>query len=140
MAMRVFATHASRQEMSVSFDFSGRSAVVTGGGKGIGRAIARELMRAGARVWVWDVHPEQSDCTGSVAVDITKPDEVAAAVAETLRQASAIDVLVNDAGCLGEYGPFERLESDAWRSIIDVNLIGTIEVTRQLLPYLRRSR
>lgn len=125
--------------MTVSFDLSGASAVVTGGGKGIGRAIAEHLTRAGARVWVWDLSPGRGDWAGSVSVDITKPDQIAAAVAETLAQTAKIDVLVNDAGSLGGHGPFEHLEREAWRSIIEVNLVGTIEVTRQLLPHLRQS-
>jgi NAD(P)-dependent dehydrogenase (short-subunit alcohol dehydrogenase family) len=112
---------------------------VTGGGKGIGRAIAEHLNRAGARVWVWDITQGQGDWAGSVAVDITKPDQIAMAVAQTLAQTPEIDVLVNVAGFLGGYGPFERLERDALRSVIEVNLMGTIEVTRQLLPHLRRS-
>jgi len=124
--------------MAVSIDLSGTSAVVTGGGKGIGRAIAEHLTRAGVRVWVWDIAPGQSDWAGSVTVDITKPDQIALAVAQTLGLTPGIDVLVNDAGFLG-YGLFEQLERDAWRYIIEVNLMGTIEVTRQLLPNLRQS-
>jgi 2-dehydro-3-deoxy-L-rhamnonate dehydrogenase (NAD+) len=124
--------------MTVAFDLSGRSAVVTGGGKGIGKAIAQHLARAGARVWVWDLAPGRSESTDSVAVDITKPYQIATALAQTLAQAREIDILVNDAGYLG-YGPFEQLERDAWRHILEVNLVGTMEATRQLLPYLRRS-
>jgi NAD(P)-dependent dehydrogenase (short-subunit alcohol dehydrogenase family) len=124
--------------MAVAFDLSGTSAVVTGGGKGIGEAIAQRLMRAGARVWVWDLVPGRSECTDSIAVDITRPGQVATALAQTLTQTSQIDVLVNDAGYLG-YGLFEQVDGDAWRYILDVNLIGTMEVTRQLLPHLRRS-
>ena len=124
--------------MTVTFDLSGTSAVVTGGGKGIGKAIAQHLMRAGARVWVWDLVPGPSESTGSITVDITRPDQIATALARTLTQASGIDVLVNDAGYLG-YGRFEQLERNAWHYILDVNLIGTMEVTRQLLPHLRRS-
>jgi len=124
--------------MGVTFDLSGTSAVVTGGGKGIGKAIAQHLMGAGARVWVWDLVPGPSESTGSITVDITRPDQIATALARTLTQASGIDVLVNDAGYLG-YGRFEQLERNAWHYILDVNLIGTMEVTRQLLPHLRRS-
>jgi NAD(P)-dependent dehydrogenase (short-subunit alcohol dehydrogenase family) len=103
--------------MPVSFDLAGTSAVVTGGSKGIGKAIARHLVRAGARVWVWDIDPDPSDSTGSIAVDITKPDQIATALAQTLTRTPEIDVLVNDAGHLGRYAPFERLERRTWRRI-----------------------
>jgi 2-dehydro-3-deoxy-L-rhamnonate dehydrogenase (NAD+) len=125
--------------MPVTFDLAGTAAVVTGGGKGIGKAIAQSLLRAGARVWVWDLNPGDTECTGSVVVDITKPDQISAATQKTMTQADRLDVLVNDAGYLGEFLPFEQLEHDDWRYILDVNLSGTMEVTRQLLPHLRRS-
>jgi 2-dehydro-3-deoxy-L-rhamnonate dehydrogenase (NAD+) len=125
--------------MPVTYDLAGASAVVTGGGKGIGKAIAHSLLRAGARVWIWDLDPGNTECTGSVVVDITKPDQISAAVQKTMTQTEHLDILVNNAGYLGEHRPFEQLELDDWRYILDVNLLGTMEVTRQLLPPLRRS-
>jgi NAD(P)-dependent dehydrogenase (short-subunit alcohol dehydrogenase family) len=124
--------------MTVAFDLSGISAVVTGGGNGIGKAIARHLVGAGARVWVWDLVPGTVVGAESLSVDITRPDQIVEALAQTLTQTPQIDVLVNDAGYLG-YGLFEQLERDEWRYVLEVNLIGTMEVTRQLLPHLRRS-
>ena len=125
--------------MPVTFDLAGASAVVTGGGKGIGKAIAQSLLEAGARVWIWDLDPGNTECTGSVVVDITKPDQISAAAQKTMMQSEHLDILVNDAGYLGEHRPFEQLERDDWRYIVDVNLLGTMEVTRQLLPQLRQS-
>src|SRR5689334_9130859 len=125
--------------MPVTFDLAGTAAVVTGGGKGIGKAIAQGLLRSGARVWVWDLNPGDTECTGSAVVDITKPDQISAATHKTMMQTDRLDVLVNDAGYLGGYLPFEKLEHHDWRYILDVNLSGTMEVTRQLLPHLRRS-
>jgi 3-oxoacyl-[acyl-carrier protein] reductase len=123
----------------MTFDLSGTSAVVTGGANGIGKAIVEHLRRAGARVWAWDLDPGAPESVGAIAVDITRPEQIASALERTLAETPAIDALVNDAGYLG-YGPFERLERDAWRYVLDVNLGGTMEVTRQLLPHLRRSR
>lgn len=125
--------------MSVQYDFSGRTAVVTGGAKGIGRAVARHLRVAGARVWVWDLAPGSADGIDVLAVDVSNPDQVAAASERTAAQAGSIDILVNNAGYLGTHGPMEQLTADAQRRIIEVNLVGTIEVCRSLLPHLRRS-
>lgn len=116
--------------MPVTFDLAGTAAVVTGGGNGIGKAIAQSLLRAGARVWVWDLNPGDTECTGSVVVDITKPDQIAAATHKTMAQTDRLDVLVNAAGYLGGHLPFEQLDHDDWRYILDVNLSGTMEVTR----------
>ena len=125
--------------MTVSYDLSGKTAVVTGGAKGIGRAIAKRLAGSGARVWVWDIYACDLDGIGSLVVDVTDADQIARAVAHVLNQNSRLDVVVNDAGYLGGYQPFERLKQDDWRRIIEVNLIGVFEVCRQVLPHMRRA-
>jgi len=123
--------------MTVAYDLSSKTAVVTGGAKGIGRAIAERLARAGARVWVWDISACALDGISSLVVDVTDPDQIATAVGQTLNQNSTIDVLVNDAGYLGAYQPFERFKSDECRRIVEVNLFGVFEVCRQVLPHMR---
>lgn len=123
--------------MPVTYDFSNHTAIVTGGARGIGRAIAGQLARSGAEVWIWDIEPVALDGTRSLAVDVTRRDEIAGALAAL--DGRAVDILVNDAGCLGRYGPFEGLAAGEWQQVIQVNLMGMIEVTHQVLPLMRRQ-
>lgn len=123
--------------MSVSFDFNGRTAIVTGGARGIGRAVSQLLADSGAEVWVWDVDPVEHPATRSVAIDITNRDAIAAGL-ERIGD-KPIDILVNDAGYLGPYLSFEGSLPAEWQRIIQTNLIGMLEVTHQVLPVMRRS-
>ena len=84
--------------MSVSYDFSGQTAIVTGGARGIGRAVATQFVRSGAYVWIWDVDPIELDGAQSLKVDVTNSDQIAKAVSHVLGQSQRIDILVNDAG------------------------------------------
>ncbi len=124
--------------MTVTYDFAGQTAVVTGGARGIGRAIAAQLVGSGAQVSIWDIDPVELDGTRASIVDVTKPDQIAEALADVVDQAGRVDILVNNAGYLGTYRPFEQFDSREWQSILQVNLIGVFEVTRQILPIMRR--
>ncbi len=125
--------------MTVAYDLSGKAAVVTGGAKGIGRAVAERLRRSGANVWVWDMAPVAQEGIGSLVVDVTRSDQIAAAVSRTVDQAAGIDILVNNAGYLGAYAAFEQLAPEDQRRIVEVNLVGTLEVCRHVLPHMRRA-
>ncbi|MFL5326845.1 MAG: SDR family NAD(P)-dependent oxidoreductase [Microvirga sp.] len=125
--------------MPVSYDLSGQVAVVTGGAKGIGRAVAERLRDAGAAVWVWDIAPAELDGIRFVAVDVTSADQIARAVAQVVDETSRIDILVNNAGYLPSASPFEQLDPESWKRVVAVNLMGMLEASRQALPYLRRA-
>ena len=121
------------------YDFSGQTAIVTGGARGIGRAVATHFLRSGARVWIWDIYPVELDGAHSLSVDVTNADQIAEALASTVSHPPRIDILVNSAGYLGAYGPFHELNSVEWRKIVDINLVGVFEVTRKILPLMRRA-
>src|SRR5262249_6256680 len=114
--------------MSVSFDFTGQTAIVTGGARGIGRAIAAHFVRSGAQVWIWDVDPIKLDGAQSLKVDVTSADQIAKALAHVVSESPRIDILVNNAGYLGTYQPFEQFDAQEWERILQVNLIGVFEV------------
>jgi NAD(P)-dependent dehydrogenase (short-subunit alcohol dehydrogenase family) len=128
---------------------TGRRAVVTGGSKGIGLAIATELVREGAAVSICARNPDEVAAAGKQlrelggtvheqVVDVTVPDQVTGYVDAAAEALGGIDVLVNNAG--GAHpGTFETLTDDDWHGDLDVKLFSQIRCTRAALPHLRRS-
>lgn len=110
---------------------AGKSVVVTGGAKGIGRGIVERFVREGARVIVADVNLEaaravEAEADGravAVATDVTDPDSVEAAVAEAVRRFGGLDVMVNNAGIVF-VSPLVDADVEQWRRILDVNVLG----------------
>jgi len=125
--------------MPVAYDLSGRTAVVTGGSKGIGRAIVQRLSKAGAQVWNWDVSPDAPDGVAACKVDVTNAADIERAVAQVVESTARIDILVNNAGFTGGSLTVEDLDPADWRRILDVNLTGVFEVSRQVVPVMRRG-
>lgn len=125
--------------MSTSYALEGRHAVVTGGAKGIGRAIAELLLASGCRVLVWDASPAAVPGAESAVVDVTRVDQVMAAAA-ALNDRGRLDILVNDAGHLGRASPFVGQNPADWRQIFEVNILGAMQVTQALLPIMIRQR
>jgi 3-oxoacyl-[acyl-carrier protein] reductase len=124
--------------MPNTYDLTGKTAIVTGGAKGVGRAIVQRLLASGATVWVWDANSVQIPEIRSSVVDITQPDQVAGCLVH-LNDNSHIDVLVNNAGYLGLAGAFDQHAPDDWRRVVNVNLVGTMQVTQAVLPYMLRQ-
>ena len=122
------------------YDFSGRVAVVTGGGKGIGAAIVAQLREQGATVCVWDVDISGLRTEHAIAVDVSDPGSTTVAAAETLRRYGKVDILVNNAGYAGPTASIEDYPVDAWQRILDINLGGVFNVTRSLLPSMRKGK
>ncbi len=120
--------------MPISFDFSGRDAIVTGGASGIGRATAERLRDGGARVRVWDLAPCQIEGCVSMQLDITDRVAIAEALAEVQAAGEAPAILVNSAGVFGRSLPTADYDPDDWRRVVEINLFGTFEVCRQVAP------
>ena len=134
---------------------AGRRAVVTGGSKGIGKAIAAELMAEGAAVTICSRHPEELDAaaaelagqmpgatTGPVRAmpcDVTDPGQVTGFIEAAAAAMGGLDILVNNAGG-ARPGRFGTLTDDDWHTDIDTKLLSQIRCTRAALPHLRRSR
>ena len=119
-----------------------RTAVVTGASSGIGEATARRLVRDGFQVIVGARRREQLEWVaaeiGAIAhpLDVTDPASVADFAA---RLPDAVDVLVNNAGGALGLDPVERADEEQWRWMYDANVLGTLRVTRAVLPAVRAS-
>ncbi len=117
-------------------------ALVTGAGRGIGRAIAGALQAAGAHVHICDVDEARlaaarADGLAATRADVADPDDVAALFREVGREMGGLDVLVNNAGTAGPTAPVEEVEPQAWVRTVAVNLTGAFLCARQAVPLLR---
>jgi 2-hydroxycyclohexanecarboxyl-CoA dehydrogenase len=128
----------------------GATAVVTGGGRGIGQKISVELARNGADVVVADLDPEEMaetkrlvEGTGRRAVcvemDLTEPESVDAAVERALEAFDTIDILVNNAGIAGPTATCDEISVEEWDRTLGINLRGAFLMTRQVLPVMKRN-
>lgn len=117
----------------------GRVAFVTGGGRGIGRAIAETLRDQGARVADGDLRVPEIDGVLGVALDVTAPDSVEAAFTRIERELGGVELLVLNAG-IYVVEPFEEVTLDSWRRTIDVNLTGAFLCAHRALPRMREAR
>jgi 3-oxoacyl-[acyl-carrier protein] reductase len=130
-------------------DLSGRVALVTGAGSGIGRATALLFAQAGARVAAVDVRPDRAEATAADAerrghdvlaltADVSQPDAIAGAVQQTLDRWGALDVLVANAG-IGGATPIVDMDEAEWDRVLAVDLDGVFYTVRAAIPALRRS-
>jgi NAD(P)-dependent dehydrogenase (short-subunit alcohol dehydrogenase family) len=120
----------------VAAELTGLSAVVTGGGSGIGLAAARLLAARGAQVAVLDLAPGEEFL--GLHADVTDDASVRAAVDSAGDRLGGIDILVNNAG-IGAIGTVADNTDEQWHHVFDVNVVGIVRVSRAALPYLRAS-
>lgn len=117
--------------------FAGRTAIVTGGARGIGLACAAKITAGGGRVALWDRDPERTKKSAAalkgavaVAVDVTSEADVAKALVETEKLLAPPDILVASAGITGPNTTVAKYPVDAWRQVIDINLTGVFLTNR----------
>jgi 2-dehydro-3-deoxy-L-rhamnonate dehydrogenase (NAD+) len=138
-------------------DLKNRTAVITGGARGIGFAIAKRMLASGATVVLWDADAAALDQAGAAlrhegdahgnadgrvhaaVVDVTDEVAIARAVAAELRERGKIDILVNNAGITGGNAPLWELAPEVWRRVIEVNLIAPYLVCRAVVPHMVRA-
>jgi NAD(P)-dependent dehydrogenase (short-subunit alcohol dehydrogenase family) len=120
------------------FRLDGRHALVTGGASGIGESTAKELVRAGAFVWIADINASAAEALAAsvgsaraLPLDVTDPNSIAVAVAQVHR----LDILINNAG-IGHVGSIEATEPADFDRLLNVNVRAVYLVTRAFLPLL----
>jgi 3-oxoacyl-[acyl-carrier protein] reductase len=125
----------------------GKKAIVTGGSKGLGRAIAEELVREGADIAICSRHEDEIRQAGSelegfgtnvhaAAADVTDPEQVRSFIAASGEALGGVDVLVNNAG-RAHPGNFATLTDEDWKADLDVKLFSMIRCSREAVPHMR---
>lgn len=130
-----------------TYDFEGRTAIVTGGGQGIGFTVAKRILESGGKVAVWDVDQDllnalatnmgsDRDNILSMNVDISAQSAVQDATANVLVAFGKIDVLINNAAIVGPNAPTWEYPEGAFEDVVRIGLIGTYYVSRAVVPHM----
>ena len=131
----------------ISFDFKGRTAIVTGGAQGFGLDITKRLIRSGASVIIWDndqkmvekaIEDIKSPNLSSNTVDISNYSKVEECVQEITNQKN-IDILINNAGITGPTATLWEYDIEMWKKVVDINLMGTFNCCRTIVPNMIKN-
>ncbi|MBT2582176.1 3-ketoacyl-ACP reductase [Planococcus sp. ISL-109] len=123
-----------------------KTAIITGAGRGIGRATALALANEGVAVGLIARTEEELEKVAQkirslrgraayAVADVSDPKQVESAVRKLTEELGAIDILVNNAG-IGKYGKFMELETEDWQSMLSINLMGMVHMTKAVLPQM----
>ena len=121
-------------------EFAGLTAIITGGGSGIGLAVAKGLKERGATVFGFDINQgEMAPFATFIRCDIADAQSVESAFAEFKKASNKLDILINNAG-IGSLTTVEKESDENWHKVLNVNVVGTARVSRSAIPLLRESK
>jgi NAD(P)-dependent dehydrogenase (short-subunit alcohol dehydrogenase family) len=133
------------------FDLTGKTAIVTGGSKGLGQAMAEGLASAGANLLITSRHAEEAESVAAqvaaeygvkaigISANVADPDAVTAMVECGLREFQQIDILINNAG-INIRGPIEDLTYEQFKQVTDINTDGVWLCTRAVVPHMKSRK
>lgn len=123
--------------------FDGRSAIITGGASGLGKAVGARLIAEGCAVVLWDMNADLLNQAGQeigaahvIALDVADAEAVAGAATESVSVLGKVDILIASAGITGATAPVHEFPLDSWRSVIDINLNGLFFCCRAIVPHM----
>ena len=129
------------------FEFKGRTAIVTGGGQGFGLDVAKRFLEGGAKVIIWDIDQKlldeavellNNENLTSFIVDVSNYKDVENTVNDIISK-NNVDILINNAGITGPTGPLWEYDVELWKKIVDINLIGTFNCCRAIVPNMIKN-
>ena len=130
-------------------EFVNKTAIITGAGQGMGKAVAERLAKGGSKIVVFDVNPDQAqaaieslneyDCESMVVTgDVTKKEDVEKAVKDTVDRFGQVDILINNAGVLRPTAVID-IDEKEWDWVVAVNLKGTFLFSQAVLKIMRKN-
>ena len=131
----------------ITYDFKGRTAIVTGGAQGFGLDISKRFLKSGAKVIMWDNDPKalelavkdlnNPNLTSSV-IDVSNFEDVIKNVQEILKN-SNIDILINNAGITGPTATLWEYDIEMWKKVVQINLMGTFNCCKSIVPNMIKN-
>jgi 3-oxoacyl-[acyl-carrier protein] reductase len=131
---------------------TGKTALVTGGSKGIGAAAALSLSEARAKVAICSRDAEELNKTAAeietktghrvlaIQADVTSDADVERLMREVISSLGGVDILVNNAGAAGQIGPFEEIPTDLYASLYDLNVVSMVRLVKAVLPGMKAKK
>ncbi|NNL58385.1 MAG: SDR family oxidoreductase [Nitrosopumilus sp.] len=126
---------------------SGKVALVTGGSRGIGFAIAKKFSENGAFIIITSKDAKRikkavSEISGSTGMtaDIRNKNDVKKVIKKIIEKYGRLDILVNNAGIFPKIKPLDKITEDEWNEVLDVNLSGQFRFTKEAIPHLQKTR
>ena len=131
----------------ITYDFKNRTALITGGAQGFGLDIAKRFLVSGAKVIIWDIDAQILEKTSkdlnnpnlsSNIIDVSSYKEVENCANEITKN-TKIDILINNAGITGPTAPVWEYDLDTWKKVVDINLMGTFNCCRTIVPSMIKN-
>lgn len=126
------------------FSLKDQVAIITGGAKGIGKAVAETFHKAGAKIVIWDLDEEGQKTADSLngkfyKVNTSDREGLEEVTKQVISDFSRIDILVNNAGILRD-SSFMKMTDDSWDSVINVNLTGVYNCAKAVVPHMKAQK